>query len=152
MDTTEKAVATSEGVVPNKLWWAEPLHISHNEKLSPAGLAHSDSRTSVLRQEQSIPPTGKIARGGLFHGPAPKKADAVPQQPIMLFGDSMADWLAYGPSRPSVTPGNRHPFNLVRLPRNPSGKMFFGGCSERSGALRPAPRATSAAKVTQSEL
>jgi hypothetical protein len=28
MDTTEKAVATSEGVVPNKLWWAEPLHIS----------------------------------------------------------------------------------------------------------------------------
>jgi hypothetical protein len=31
--------------------------------------------------------------------PAPKKADAVPQKPIMLFGDSMADWLAYGPKR-----------------------------------------------------
>jgi len=28
--------------------------------------------------------------------PAPKKADAVPQTPIMVFGDSMADWLAYG--------------------------------------------------------
>jgi uncharacterized protein len=28
--------------------------------------------------------------------PAPKKADAVPQMPIMVFGDSMADWLAYG--------------------------------------------------------
>ena len=28
--------------------------------------------------------------------PAPKKTDAVPQMPIMVFGDSMADWLAYG--------------------------------------------------------
>jgi uncharacterized protein len=28
--------------------------------------------------------------------PAPKKADVVPQTPIMVFGDSMADWLAYG--------------------------------------------------------
>jgi hypothetical protein len=28
--------------------------------------------------------------------PAPKKADAVPQTPIMVFGDSMSDWLAYG--------------------------------------------------------
>jgi hypothetical protein len=28
--------------------------------------------------------------------PAPKKTDAVPQSLIMVFGDSMADWLAYG--------------------------------------------------------
>jgi hypothetical protein len=28
--------------------------------------------------------------------PAPKKTDAVPQMPIMVFGDSMADWLAFG--------------------------------------------------------
>ena len=28
--------------------------------------------------------------------PAPKKSDAVPQTPIMVFGNSMADWLAYG--------------------------------------------------------
>jgi uncharacterized protein len=28
--------------------------------------------------------------------PAPKKTDAVPQTPIMVFGDSMADWLGYG--------------------------------------------------------
>jgi uncharacterized protein len=28
--------------------------------------------------------------------PAPKKTDAVPQSPIMVFGDSMADWLGYG--------------------------------------------------------
>jgi hypothetical protein len=28
--------------------------------------------------------------------PVPKKADAAPQTPIMVFGDSMADWLAYG--------------------------------------------------------
>ena len=28
--------------------------------------------------------------------PLPKKADAVPQTPIMVVGDSMADWLAYG--------------------------------------------------------
>jgi uncharacterized protein len=28
--------------------------------------------------------------------PTPKKTDAVPQTPIMVFGDSMADWLAYG--------------------------------------------------------
>jgi hypothetical protein len=28
--------------------------------------------------------------------PAPKKTDAVPRMPIMVFGDSMADWLAYG--------------------------------------------------------
>jgi hypothetical protein len=28
--------------------------------------------------------------------PAPKKADTVPQTPVMVFGDSMADWLAYG--------------------------------------------------------
>jgi hypothetical protein len=67
-------------------------------------------------------PAGASARPGrslapdFSMAPAPKKADAVPQQPTMLLGDSMADWLAYGPSRPSV------------------------------------PRATSAAKVTQSEL
>jgi DNA-binding CsgD family transcriptional regulator len=35
MDTTEKAVATSEGAAPNKLWWAESLHISHSENLNP---------------------------------------------------------------------------------------------------------------------
>jgi len=28
--------------------------------------------------------------------PAPKKTDAVPQTPIMVFGDSLADWLGYG--------------------------------------------------------
>src|SRR5271169_6650273 len=28
--------------------------------------------------------------------PTPKKSDAVPQTPIMVFGDSMADWLGYG--------------------------------------------------------
>jgi hypothetical protein len=28
--------------------------------------------------------------------PVPKKADVVPQTPIMVFGDSKADWLAYG--------------------------------------------------------
>jgi uncharacterized protein len=28
--------------------------------------------------------------------PPPKKADVVPQTPIMVFGDSMADWLAFG--------------------------------------------------------
>jgi len=28
--------------------------------------------------------------------PAPKKTDAIPQSLIMVFGDSMADWLAYG--------------------------------------------------------
>jgi uncharacterized protein len=28
--------------------------------------------------------------------PPPKKIDAVPQSPIMVFGDSMADWLGYG--------------------------------------------------------
>jgi hypothetical protein len=69
-------------------------------------------------------PAGASARPG--RSLAPDFADAVPQQPTMLLGDSMADWLAYGPSRPSVTPGHRHPFNLVRLPRNPSGKMFWG--------------------------
>jgi uncharacterized protein len=42
------------------------------------------------REDRSPPPDFSKA-------PAPpKKADAAPQTPIMVFGDSMADWLAYG--------------------------------------------------------
>jgi uncharacterized protein len=41
------------------------------------------------REDRSPPPDFSKA-------PAPKKTDAVPQTPIMVFGDSMADWLAYG--------------------------------------------------------
>ena len=41
------------------------------------------------REDRSPPPDYSKA-------PAPKKTDAVPQTPIMVFGDSMADWLAYG--------------------------------------------------------
>ena len=41
------------------------------------------------REDRSPPPDFSKA-------PAPKKADAGPQTPIMVFGDSMADWLAYG--------------------------------------------------------
>src|ERR1700722_16521756 len=41
------------------------------------------------REDRSPPPDFSKA-------PAPpKKADAAPQTPIMVFGDSMADWLAY---------------------------------------------------------
>jgi hypothetical protein len=52
MDTTEKAVATSEGVVPNKPRWAEPLHISHNEKLSPAVI--SAERLAALQRTELL--------------------------------------------------------------------------------------------------
>ena len=41
------------------------------------------------REDRSPPPDFSKA-------PAAKKTDAVPQTPIMVFGDSMADWLAYG--------------------------------------------------------
>ena len=41
------------------------------------------------REERAAPPDYSKA-------PAPKKTDAVPQTSIMVFGDSMADWLAYG--------------------------------------------------------
>jgi uncharacterized protein len=41
------------------------------------------------REDRSPPPDFSKA-------PAPKKTDAAPQTPIMVFGDSMADWLAYG--------------------------------------------------------
>jgi uncharacterized protein len=47
---------------------------------------------------RSARPGRSLARD-ISMAPAPKKADAVPQKPIMLFGDSMADWLAYGPKR-----------------------------------------------------
>jgi DNA-binding CsgD family transcriptional regulator len=51
MDTTDKAVATSEGVVPNKLWWAEP-HISHNERLSSAVI--SAERLAALQRTELL--------------------------------------------------------------------------------------------------
>jgi uncharacterized protein len=41
------------------------------------------------REDRSPPPDFSKA-------PAPKKTDTAPQTPIMVFGDSMADWLAYG--------------------------------------------------------
>src|SRR5271154_4010767 len=41
------------------------------------------------REDRSPPPDFSKA-------PTPKKTDTVPQTPIMVFGDSMADWLAYG--------------------------------------------------------
>jgi GAF domain-containing protein len=52
MDTTEKVVATSEGVVPNKLWWAESLHISHNETLNPAVI--SAERLAALQRTELL--------------------------------------------------------------------------------------------------
>ena len=52
MDTTEKTVATSEGVVPNKLWWAESLHIGHNEKLNPAVI--SAERLGALQRTELL--------------------------------------------------------------------------------------------------
>jgi DNA-binding CsgD family transcriptional regulator len=52
MDTTEKPVATSEGVVQNKLWWAESLHISHNEKLNPALI--SAERLAALQRTELL--------------------------------------------------------------------------------------------------
>jgi uncharacterized protein len=42
------------------------------------------------------PPERKERPVDYSRAPAPKKADAVPQTPIMVFGDSMADWLGYG--------------------------------------------------------
>ena len=52
MDTTEKTVAASEGVVPNKLWWAESLHIGHNEKLNPAVI--SAERLGALQRTELL--------------------------------------------------------------------------------------------------
>jgi hypothetical protein len=51
MDTTEKA--TSEGVVPNKLWWAESLHISHDEKLNLGIRSWKKTSTPVTRARNS---------------------------------------------------------------------------------------------------
>jgi hypothetical protein len=42
------------------------------------------------------PPEREAPPPDFSRAPAPKKTDAVPQSPIMVFGDSMADWLAYG--------------------------------------------------------
>ena len=50
MDTAEKAVATNERVVPNKPGWAEPSHISHIEKLSPA-VVSAERLAAVQRTE-----------------------------------------------------------------------------------------------------
>jgi len=55
-------------------------------------------------------------------------------------------------SGPSVTPRKSASIQLDQAPKKSVRKDVFWGCSERSGTLRPAPRATSAAKVTQSEL
>ena len=52
MDSTEKTVATGEGIVPNKLWWAESLHIGHNEKLNPAGV--SAERLGALQRTELL--------------------------------------------------------------------------------------------------
>jgi DNA-binding CsgD family transcriptional regulator len=50
MDTAEKAVATNVRVVPNKPGWAEPSHISHIEKLSPA-VVSAERLAAVQRTE-----------------------------------------------------------------------------------------------------
>jgi hypothetical protein len=42
------------------------------------------------------PPEREAPPPDFSKAPAPKKTDPVPQSPIMVFGDSMADWLAYG--------------------------------------------------------
>jgi hypothetical protein len=48
------------------------------------------------RRSWFAPPERDAPPPDYSKAPAPKKADAVPQTPIMVFGDSMADWLAYG--------------------------------------------------------
>jgi len=50
MDTMEKAVATSEGVAANKLWWAK--HITHNEKLNPTVI--SAERLAALQRTELL--------------------------------------------------------------------------------------------------
>jgi DNA-binding CsgD family transcriptional regulator len=52
VDTTKKAVATSEGVVPNRLWLAESSHISDNEKLNPAVI--SAERLAALQRTELL--------------------------------------------------------------------------------------------------
>jgi DNA-binding CsgD family transcriptional regulator len=52
MDTTEKAIATCEGVVPNELWWSKSLHIGHNEKLNPAVI--SAERLAALHRTELL--------------------------------------------------------------------------------------------------
>jgi DNA-binding CsgD family transcriptional regulator len=52
MDTTEKAVATGESVVPNKLWWSKSLDISHNEKLNAA--VNSVERLAALQRTELL--------------------------------------------------------------------------------------------------
>jgi uncharacterized protein len=55
---------------------------------------HFSSRE--VAADGSIPPEREERPVDYSKAPPPKKADAVPQTPIMVFGDSMADWLGYG--------------------------------------------------------
>jgi hypothetical protein len=52
VDATKKAVATSVGVGPNRLWWAESPHISHNERLNQAVI--SAERLAALQRTELL--------------------------------------------------------------------------------------------------
>lgn len=42
------------------------------------------------------PSQGRTQDGDFSKAPAPKKVDTPPQATVLVFGDSLADWLAYG--------------------------------------------------------
>ena len=52
MDTSEKAAATSEDVVPREFWWAQSFHNNHGKKLNPAVV--SAERLSALQRTELL--------------------------------------------------------------------------------------------------
>lgn len=52
MDTSEKAVATSEDIVPKEFWWAQSFHNNHGKKLNPAVV--SAERLSALQRTELL--------------------------------------------------------------------------------------------------
>ena len=93
--------------------------------------------------------------------PAPKKTDAIPQSLIMVFGDSMADWLAYGLEQAfadtpeiGILRQHRASSGLIRTemrndPRgeytdwpgaaSPTSSLFGGFCARTAGERRLTP-------------
>ena len=64
---------------------------------APAGAQLFENMFPFLRnQRRGWSPEREERAPDYSKAPASKKSDAVPQTPIMVFGDSMADWLGYG--------------------------------------------------------
>ena len=72
--------------------------------------------------QQQAPRRERVIREDYSHAPAPEKRETVPERNVLVLGDGMADWLAYGLED---TYADQPDMGVVRKPKGYSGLIRY---------------------------